>query len=131
MGTGDIEGLVHPDIEHLGFVQPDRLRPILLDGGVFILPSKIEPWAVVVQEYAAAGYPLMLSKNVGAREAFLIDNENGFSFEANSVDAIKDAFVKLSRLNAEQLSAMRKVSHELGIVNTPKQWVATLLSFMQ
>ncbi len=130
MGTGDISGAVHPDIEHLGFVQPDRLRQILLEGGVFILPSRIEPWAVVVQEYAAAGYPLLLSKNVGACEAFLIENKNGFSFEANNVNAIKNTFAKVNQLSAQELSAMKKVSHELGIANSPQQWSATLFSFM-
>lgn len=131
MGTGDIEGAKHPDIEHLGFVQPDQLRPILMEGGVFILPSKIEPWAVVVQEYAAAGYPMLLSTNVGASEAFLIENKNGFSFEANNVSAIKKTFEKVSRLSEHELSEMRKASHELGIANSPQNWTATLLAFLQ
>lgn len=38
--------------------------------GVFILPSRIEPWGVVVHEFSAAGFPLLLSDQVGSAESF-------------------------------------------------------------
>ncbi|MCE3258942.1 MAG: glycosyl transferase, group 1, partial [Bacteroidetes bacterium] len=52
IGTGSVEPVQHPSIRHFGFVQPKDLEPIVSQTGVFILPSRSEPWAVVVQEYA-------------------------------------------------------------------------------
>ena len=65
LGNGDLEPLEHPKIKHLGFMQPEDLDKIISETGIFILPSLFEPWGVVVQEYAAAGYPLILSNQIG------------------------------------------------------------------
>ncbi|MGZ4099126.1 MAG: glycosyltransferase family 4 protein, partial [Bacteroidia bacterium] len=55
LGTGSVIPREHPKIKHFGFVQPKELGPILDQSGVFVLPSRFEPWGVVVQEYSAAG----------------------------------------------------------------------------
>ena len=58
-------------IKHFGFVQPEDMEEILLESDVFVLPSKFEPWGLVVHEMAAAGFPLIISEQVGAKEVFL------------------------------------------------------------
>lgn len=131
LGVGDIEPLVHPDITHAGFVQPDALPEIMARSGVFILPSRYEPWAVVVQEFAAAGFPVLLSSEVGAAEAFLHEGENGFRFEAGNEDAILGAMKKITQLNDGQLAEMGEKSHTLAMTNTPEKWAHTLLAFLQ
>ena len=54
---------------------------------VFALLSEREPWAVVVNEAAACGLPLVLSDRVGAAHDLLHDGENGFLVGAGDVDA--------------------------------------------
>ncbi|HJS50018.1 MAG TPA: glycosyltransferase, partial [Gaiellaceae bacterium] len=54
---------------------------------VFALLSEREPWAVVVNEAAACGLPLVLSDRVGAAHDLLVDGENGFLVPAGDVDA--------------------------------------------
>lgn len=131
LGTGDVQPIVHPEIEHKGFVQPAELAEIMAKSGVFILPSRVEPWGVVVQEFAAAGFPLLLSKAVGAKEAFLEEGVNGLSFPPNSR---ADLFMKMKRmteLSDEKLSEMGESSHALAMKNTPDIWAKTLLSFLK
>ena len=55
-GTGNLSPVAHPKIKHFGFKQPAELYSLLLDGGVFVLPSRFEPWGVIVHEMAAAGF---------------------------------------------------------------------------
>jgi len=74
LGAGNIAPTQHPKIKHFGFVQPKDLAEITSQSGVFVLPSHFEPWGVVVQEYAASGFPLITSKAVGANESFLKEN---------------------------------------------------------
>lgn len=126
LGTGSIPPAQHPKIKHFGFVQPKDLTPILKQCSVFILPSRFEPWAVVVQEYAAAGFPLLLSKEVGAKEAFLEENKNGYSFNKENVLEIKNSLKKIISLSNGELLEMCSESHHLAQKITPLQWAKTV-----
>jgi len=130
LGNGDIEPIQHPDIQHLGFVQPDQLGEIMVTSGVFVLPSRVEPWGVVVQEFAAAGFPLLLSNAVGAGEAFLQEGVNGFSFHPSNPDSLLLALRSIVELNDQQLVSMGQKSAMIATTVSPEQWSATLLGFI-
>jgi glycosyltransferase involved in cell wall biosynthesis len=130
LGTGTLEPVKDPKIKHFGFVQPSDLEPILQQCGVFILPSKFEPWGVVVQEYAASGFPMILSKAVGAKEVFLEENKNGFLFNHNITSNLIDCLKKIINLDAEQLNTMSSHSHNLAQKITVEQWCNTIKEFV-
>jgi glycosyltransferase involved in cell wall biosynthesis len=129
LGIGDIEPVQHAKIKHVGFVQPKDLENIIAQTGVFVLPSRKEPWGVVVHEYAASGFPLLLSNRVGAKEEFLIDKKNGFVFEAENVSEIKNALYKITKLKNAQLIEMSQVSNNLSKSNSPKMWADRVSKF--
>jgi glycosyltransferase involved in cell wall biosynthesis len=130
LGTGDIKPVEHPSIRHFGFVQPSGMAEIMQQCGVFILPSRIEPWGVVVHEFAAAGFPLLLSEEIGAAEVFLEEGKNGFSFTAGSSHAISEVFEKTTLLDNRQLFEMGKISAEKAKTITPEKWGAVLFSLI-
>jgi glycogen synthase len=80
---------------------------------------------VVVQEYAASGFPLVLSDAVGAGEQFLQSGQNGFSFKASDVMELKHCLKKTIELSAKELSSMSQKSHALAQSNSPEKWAAT------
>ncbi len=129
LGTGSLEPIKHHKIKHFGFVQPSDLEPILQQCGVFILPSKFEPWGVVVQEYAASGFPLILSEAVGAKETFLEENKNGYLFNHNNENDLKNSLKKIISLDVEQLNSMSKHSHTLAQKITVSDWCNTITHF--
>lgn len=124
LGNGTLPPAQHPKIKHFGFVQPADLEPIIGQTGVFVLPSRFEPWGVVVQEYSAAGFPLLLSNAVGAREAFLEEGKNGFSFAANNPSEIKKQLKKILNLSSKDLLLMSEKSHKLAQKISPQKWAA-------
>jgi glycosyltransferase involved in cell wall biosynthesis len=63
---------------------------------VFVLLSDHETWAVVVNEAAACGLPLVLSDRVGAAHDLLVDGENGALVETGDVDAAAAALGRLA-----------------------------------
>jgi glycosyltransferase involved in cell wall biosynthesis len=73
------------------FAEQSTLALMARRMGAFVLPSRYEPWGVVVHEFASTGLPLLLSNKVGARQQFLIDGLNGYSFEAGSVEGLATA----------------------------------------
>jgi glycosyltransferase involved in cell wall biosynthesis len=63
---------------------------------VFALLSEREPWAVVVNEAAACGLPLVLSDRVGAAHDLLRDGENGTLGPAGAAAAAAEALRRLA-----------------------------------
>ncbi|SFF08724.1 glycosyltransferase family 4 protein [Thermophagus xiamenensis] len=123
-GTGDLydQRPTHPKIKHLGFLQPDELKETLKGAGVFVLPSRFEPWGVVVHEMAAAGFPMICSSAVGAATRFLEDGKNGYLFQNESRADLKQALKRMMSLSDEELRTMARHSHKLGMSYTPKMW---------
>lgn len=130
LGTGDVPPLEHPAIRHFGFVQPAEMKEPLKETGVFILPSKVEPWGVVVHEFAGAGFPLLLSKQTGAASAFLREGKNGFSFDPQDQDSILMAMKSVIGLSDSKLAEMGEQSHELALEISPDKWADTLQSLI-
>lgn len=128
LGAGDLQPAEHSKIKHFGFVQPKDLEPILEQTGVFILPSRFEPWGVVVQEYAAAGFPMLISNAVGAKEAFLENGRNGFSFRPHDVPELKNELKKIMNLSHKELTLMSEESHRLAQKISPVKWANTVLA---
>lgn len=131
IGTGDQweHRMIHERIQHIGFVQPADLEKYIAQSGVYILPSKFEPWGVTVQEFAVAGFPLLLSTAVGARTKYL--EKNGFDFEPGNKDELKNAMKKIISQSNADLIQMAEQSHALGISVTPALWSNQLLTLIQ
>lgn len=132
VGTGDLweEKIEYEKIKHFGFVQPKELEAILKNTGVFVLPSRKEPWGVVVHEMACAGMPLLCSDKVGAASAFLSDGKNGFYFKSGDKDSLEQAMLKIMQISDKDLTHMGEESHSIGIKQNPKEWSETILSLL-
>lgn len=130
LGTGDVPPAEHPAIHHFGFVQPNDMHTYLEQTGVFVMPSRVEPWGVVLHEFAAAGFPLVCSSNVGAVNQFVKEGENGFVFSAGDVKNIKAALHKVINTSDEQLVQMGETSAALGKTISPQSWAACLLGMI-
>ena len=127
LGIGDIEPINHPKIKHFGFVQPKDIATYTTQTGVFILPSRFEPWGVVVHEFAASGFPLLVSDAVGAKEQFLQVGKNGFEFKAQNVSDLKHTLQKFVNASESELVNMSSYSNMLSKSISPIIWVNHLL----
>jgi glycosyltransferase involved in cell wall biosynthesis len=129
IGTGDqfSNKMEHPQIKHFGFVQPIKMEEYIKETSVFVLPSKFEPWGVVTQEYAAAGFPMIVSDKVGAIERYVQSDVNGFVFKAGDVESLRVAFENMMKINKEDYISMSRESYRLGTKFTPSNWADILL----
>ena len=121
----------HPAIQHKGFVQPTEMQNYLAEAGVFVLPSHFEPWGVVVHEMAAAGFPLLCSRQVGAASLFLEEGKNGFYFEAANKESLKAAMLKVMKCKEEELKKMGVYSYQLSKTISPELWSKTLMDVVR
>ena len=95
--------LVHP------FCQPEELARHYAASRVFILPSREEHWGLVVHEAALSGCVLLTSRQVGAAEDF-VSEENGRLFDAASEKELKAALKWAMSLTDAELRWAAEVS---------------------
>lgn len=95
------------------FVQPEELARIYANSVGFVLASKEEHWGLVVHEAALSGCVLLVSKQVGSTEDFLMPG-NGVIFDAFSLKEMTEAFLWLMKLNDQELTLASRLSVEMS-----------------
>ena len=100
-----------------GDVDWEKIVELYIAADVFALLSEREPWAVVVNEAAACGLPLVLSDRVGAAHDLLRDGENGALVRAGDVDAAAQSLRELAadpELRRAQGARSRELARDWG-----------------
>lgn len=116
---------IHPKIKHIGFVQPHDMSELIDTAGVFVLLSKFEPWGVVVHEFAAAGFPLFLSHQVGAGDRFLSE-KNGWRLSSHNREQIIEVLQLIAQKEDHELLKMGEESRKLAAEISPYTWAEVL-----
>jgi glycosyltransferase involved in cell wall biosynthesis len=82
---------LHQRVKFTGFIGEQPVVSALYRlSDVLVLPSDYEPWALVVNEAAAAGLALVCSDVVGAAAELVRDGINGFLFPAGNLATLTD-----------------------------------------
>jgi glycosyltransferase involved in cell wall biosynthesis len=114
-----LRALAGERVRFAGAKDRDELVGYYRDADVFVLPSRSEPWGMVLNEAAAAGLPIVATEESGAAHD-LVDG-NGYRVAAGDVAALRDA---LSTLAADPglRTRMGARSRELARRFTPDAW---------
>ena len=82
---------IEQSIRFAGFRNQSELPRFYDLCDVFVLPSLLEPWGLVVNEVMNAGRAVIVSDQVGAAADLVHDGENGLVFPAGNVGRLADA----------------------------------------
>jgi glycosyltransferase involved in cell wall biosynthesis len=128
-GSGPLRSLLENQagIRVEGFVQPENIPQVLSSVGCLVLPSRFEPWALVVHEAASAGRPILASENVGAVTHLVQPGYNGFIFNRDDAAGLATLMLRVSAMTDAQLDRMSQASYLLSKQYSPRQWSNTLL----
>ena len=131
-GKGPMEELAQSveGIEDLGFVQPTNLPGIYADHGVFILPSRYEPWALVIVEACAAGFPIICTNACGSAVELVRSHYNGQLIATDSVQQLTKAMVWMHE-NYELLPEMGRRSQQLAEPYSAQMWARRWLAMLE
>jgi glycosyltransferase involved in cell wall biosynthesis len=123
-GTGRLRNLLQDRIgvEYRGFVQPEDLPALMHEAGAFVLPSRFEPWGVVIHEAAAAGLPVICTTRCGASTSFVRDGVNGLIVPVG-IGPLARALETLSTMGISRRSEMAEASMRLA-----SQWTPSMLA---
>lgn len=114
-------------VEMLGFVQPAELPAVMARAGCLVLPSRFEPWAVVLHEAAAAGLPIVCTSACGASTRFVWDGYNGAVVSPDDAEALAAGLERISRASRGDRIGMGHGSSSLAAQLTPARWAAYVL----
>ena len=86
---------------------------------VFVLPSKSEPWGLVVNEAMVCGLPVLVSNHCGSAYDLVQEGRNGFTFDPFNEQELLE---KLSYFvtNSKQLATMGTRSREIITKFSPR-----------
>jgi glycosyltransferase involved in cell wall biosynthesis len=78
---------------------------------VLVLPSDYEPWALVINEAAAAGLAILASDVVGAAEELVEPGVNGYRFKAGSLEELTDCLLRVTETT--QIDRLKSASEKV------------------
>ena len=120
-----------PGVFWPGFLQYDRLPDFYSLASAFVHPAHQEAWGLVVNEAAASGLPLLLSRTVGARSDLLHDGVNGESFDPGNTVEISEALARMSSRHRDALGDMGERSRAIVSAYGPDRFGAGLLAAVE
>lgn len=80
------------DLKHYPFMHHEEIVQQYQDADLFIFPSLLDSWAMVVLESMACGTPVIITENTGAKDA-VIKYGGGMLVEAGDVSDLKKAIL--------------------------------------
>ena len=80
----NLKSIALENINFLGEIKNKNLSKVYQDNHVFILPSKYEPWGLVVEEALFNGLPVLLSDKVGCSTEIIENTKHGYVFPVDS-----------------------------------------------
>jgi glycosyltransferase involved in cell wall biosynthesis len=99
-----LEGVRFP-----GFRNQSELPAFFALADVFVLPSRHEPWGLIVNEAMAASCAVIVSDEVGAHADLVTDGVEGFVFPVGDIGALTSALTRVVS-NPEQTQRMREAA---------------------
>jgi glycosyltransferase involved in cell wall biosynthesis len=92
-GSGEGETVIRgvEGVTDAGFTLPQCLPEVFAEHGVFILPSRFEPWGVVIAEACASGLPVICTTACGAGMDLIRPYYNGLLVTPGNVSSLAAA----------------------------------------
>jgi glycosyltransferase involved in cell wall biosynthesis len=133
-GDGSLRGVVEQAaadsaIRYLGHLSGERVWDAYAQADVFVLPSRIEPWGLVVNEAMAAGLPVIVTDRVGCAQDLVRDGVSGIVTPGEDPARLAGA-MKTLYLDADRRARMAAAGRDIiggwtlddAAANTIRAW---------
>ena len=91
-------------VTFMGYLRGERLSQAYASADIFVFPSRLETYGLVVIEAMAAGLPVVASR-VGGVSEIVIEGETGYTFETGDTRALTEGIGKIAA-NRDIMRAM-------------------------
>lgn len=116
----ELKAMANENVKFLGAIDNKELSAIYQKMDVFVLPSKVEPWGLVVEEALNNGLPVILSDRVGCAEEIITD-EIGMVFNLDDPSGLNAAIVRMAEIGS--YNKMREAISRLNFEEIEKKQI--------
>jgi glycosyltransferase involved in cell wall biosynthesis len=122
-GKGPLDRLLHETsgVHDYGFVQPCDQPALFAEHGVFVLPSRYEPWGVALAEAMASGMPVICSSACNAGVSLLHPLWNGLEVPPSDPVALARA-MRWMHEHHRGLPEMGRAAATIAKAYSASQW---------
>lgn len=117
VGKGHLEESIKKkaksNVKLLGFIDNEKLPELMSNHDVLVLPSKTEPWGLVVEEAIYFGIPVIVSDKVGSAPEMVEELGTGMVFSGNDGQDFEHACTEIEKNYVNFANACFKVDFEL------------------
>ncbi len=125
----NIRNLYNKDsrVKYLGVLNKQTIKETLREYDYMVLPSKEEPYGIVLIEAMAAGIPCIVSNSIGPSE-IITNDKNGFVIDEEvTINSLEKVFRKSINLEYEKYENMSKhcieCSKKYSTETIIKKWI--------
>lgn len=110
----------------LGNQTSEEIGELLESSTALILPSRKEPWGLVVNEALSYGCPVVVSEVCGCVPELVLNGVTGYAFPAGDVAALREAMLRVISLNEDRLETAKRCMEVISQY-TPERAAAEIL----
>jgi glycosyltransferase involved in cell wall biosynthesis len=112
---------VGTNTKFMGYLKGERLSQAYASADIFVFPSALETFGLVVTEAMAAGLPVVASR-VGGVTDVVQEGRTGYTFEVNDIDAMIEG---VARIAADRV-CLTQMGHEARAFAETQTWDAMM-----
>lgn len=127
VGTGPeelyLKSISKTNIHFVGSVDNSQISQYYKNSDVFVLPSKFEPWGLVVEEALNNGCPVIVSNMVGSYKDLVEKPNTGLIFDITENDGLRLAVKKMTnpesynhfRENVSKMDFLKRAEYQVDM----------------
>ena len=119
-----------PGITDAGFVSPLQQPELFSKHGALILPSRFDPWPLIIVEACASGLPVVCTQACGSAVELVRPLYNGVMCATNDVDSLVSKMEWIHK-HHDQLSVMGRRSIDLAAPYSAEMWATRMYSILK
>lgn len=101
-------------VDFLGSKSTEEIGQLLMRSSALVLPSRSEPWGLVVNEALSYGCPVVVSDVCGCVPELVVEGSTGYSFPSGEVPALAAAMVKVAALSIDRPAVANRCLSLIG-----------------
>jgi len=120
---------IEKKVNFLGFLDREEIAKLYSKSDFFLFPTLSDPCPLVVNEALSSGLFCLISKLAGNAKDFIIEGENGYTFDPYNIDDIVekiDFALKLTKINRDFI---KKSIEKASPKNVSKQFINAINKF--
>jgi 1,2-diacylglycerol 3-alpha-glucosyltransferase len=122
---------LQPWVLFAGLKSTAEILPYYAFAHAFVLPSRREPWGLVVNEALAAGLPVIVSNRCGCAGDLVAHGVNGLVFDANREEELTDFLWRVDRWGLKEREFAGRRSEELVSRYSLRNWAEEVLRLVR